>query len=408
MISTFEKPRFDVADIARMHGLELINRGTVSAHQKKVMTALCNCRTAELGGHKEVCTNSLCALDRYAYNGCRDRHCPKCNGMKRQKWVADRKADALPVPYFHIVFTLPDSLESLCIKHGPDMYNLMFTSAWQTIGVFARQHKYLGAEMGMVAVLHTWGQNLMRHTHIHCLVPAGGVDTQGWWRFCKQEGKFFVHVKQLSKVYRGKFTDGLIKLQQKGIIELPVEPMIPAEKYKHPLYKTKWVVYVKKPLPSSDHVVEYIGRYSHRIAISNHRIKAFADEKVSFSWLDYRTSKLGVMTLDATDFMQRFLTHVLPVGFMKIRHYGILASRNKAKCIAAIRVQFDVAPIAKPLKRLNWMETFELLYGRHPKLCPYCGKGIMVAVLTIIPAYRLRQRDGPQMEANIGFFELKA
>lgn len=401
MISSYEKPAFEVADIARIHGPELIGRGKMNAHQKRVMAAICNCRTAELGGHEEACTH--CGDTHYSYNSCRDRHCPKCNGIRREKWVAQRKADALPVPYFHIVFTLPASLEGLCMTDGAEMYNLLFTSAWETMCLFSSQHKYLGAKMGMVAMLHTWGQNLMRHTHIHCLVPAGGIDAQGTWRSCKQEGRFFVHVKQLSKVFRGKFTDGLIKLQQAGIVELPVEPMIPSEKYRHPLYKTKWVVYAKRPLPTSDHVVEYIGRYSHRVAISNHRIKAFANGKVTFSWTDYRTSKTGLMPLDATDFLQRFMTHVLPVGFMKIRHYGILASRNKTPCIVLVREQFGVAPLPKPIKGLNWMETFELLYGTHPKQCKSCGKGIMMAIYSIIPAYRLRQRDGPLMSVNTDF-----
>ena len=327
------RPLFEVADIARSCREELNQNGKMNTHQKKVLTAICNCRTAELGGHKERCSDPGCSNERFAYNGCRDRHCPKCNGMKCEKWVANRKADALPVPYFHIVFTLPDSLESQCMQHGKQMYDLLFATAWETICLFARQHKYLGAKMGMVALLHTWGQNLMRHTHIHCLVPAGGIDAQGWWRVCKQDGKFFVHVKQLSKVFRGKFTDGLIKLQHEGIVELESGPLVPAKKYLHPLYRNKWVVYAKKPLPTNDKVIEYISRYSHRVAISNHRIKAFADGEVSFSWIDYRTSKPGVLNIQATDFLQRFVTHVLPAGFMKIKHYGILSSRSKATCI---------------------------------------------------------------------------
>jgi hypothetical protein len=402
------KPLFEVADIARAHGCELAKSGKLTSHQKKVITAICNCRTAELGGHKERCSDPACSNERYAYNGCRDRHCPKCNGMKREKWVAGRKADALPVPYFHIVFTLPASLESLCMAHGAEMYNLLFASAWEAIGVFARQHKYLGAQMGMVALLHTWGQNLSRHTHIHCLVPAGGIDARGWWRECKQDGKFFVHVKQLSQVFRGKFTDGLIKLQLKGIIELEGGPLVAGKKYLHPSYKTKWVVYAKKPLPTSEHVIEYISRYSHRVAISNHRIKSFENGKVGFSWVDYRTSKPGVMTIDATDFLQRFVTHVLPVGLMKVRHYGILSSRNKTVCISKVREQHDVDPIEKPPKGRNWMETFEMLYGHHPKLCPCCGKGIMLVVETIEPGYRIRQRDGPQIPANTGFGKREA
>ncbi len=234
-------------------------------------------------------------------------------------------------------------------------------------------------------------------------LTAGGIDAQGWWRECRQDGKFFVHVKQLSKVFRGKFTDGLIKLQNQGIVELESEPLVPGKKYLHPLYQHKWVVYAKKPLPSSDKVIEYISRYSHRVAISNHRIKAFADGQVSFSWIDYRTSKPGVLNIKAVDFLQRFVTHVLPVGFMKIRHYGILSSRNKAKCIGQVREQFDVVPFAEPAKGTNWMETFELLYGRHPKLCTCCGKGIMLVVETIEPRYRIRQRDGPKLPENKQF-----
>jgi hypothetical protein len=392
------KPLFEVAHIARAHRAELAEKGKLNAHHKKVLTAICNCRTAELGGHKERCNDPGCSNERY---GCRDRHCPKCNGMKREKWVADRKADALPVPYFHIVFTLPASLENLCMKQGAEIYNLLFASAWETICKFADDHKHLGAKMGSIMLLHTWGQNLMRHTHLHCLVPAGGIDARGRWRSCKQEGRFFVHVKQLSQVFRGKVTDGLIKLQQKGIVGLEGGPMVTGKKYLHPLYKTKWVVYAKKPLPTSDHVIEYIARYSHRVAISNHRIKSFADGKVDFSWVDYRTSKPGVMTIDATDFLQRFVTHILPVGLMKIRHYGILSSRNKTACIAKVREQHDVEPVEKPPKGRNWMETFEMLYGRHPKLCPCCGKGIMLVVQTIEPRHRIRQRDGPKTEANI-------
>lgn len=400
--------RFEVADISRAHGHQLIARHKLTGHQKKVMTAINNCRTAELGGHKEQCTNGECSHERFAYNGCRNRHCPKCNGLRREKWIADRKADALPVPYFHIVFTLPGSLEEQCMRHGAHMYNLLFQSAWETICSFAKDHKHLGAQMGMISLLHTWGQNLMRHTHIHCLVPAGGIDRQGKWRTCKRDGKFFVHVKKLSSVFRGKYTDGLIKLQEQGIVELKEGPLVRGEKYLHPLYRKKWVVYAKKPLPTSDKVVEYIGRYSHRVAISNHRIKSFDNDQVSFSWIDYRTSKTGLMKLKATDFLQRFFSHVLPVGYMKIRHYGVLSSRNKSACAELVRKQYKVTSQAPTLKGLNWMETFELVHGRHPKLCPCCQTGIMVSVMAIIPAHRIRQRDGPGTKANIGFYQQRA
>lgn len=400
------KPQFEVADIARAHGHELVQRNKLNAQQKKVMTAITNCRTAELGGHIEKCDNHQCGKERYAYNGCRDRHCPKCNGLKREKWIAARKADALPVPYFHIVFTIPNSLEGLCLRHGEDMYNLLFKSVWDTICVFAKDYKHLGAKMGMVALLHTWGQNIMRHTHIHCLVPAGGIDARGKWRSCKKDGKFFVHVKQLSGVFRGKFTDGLLKLQQKGGVKV-TPPLVKDKKFLHPLYKTDWVVYTKDPMPTSDKVVEYIGRYTHRIAISNHRIKSFENGRVSFSWLDYRTSKTGVMDIAAPDFLQRFFTHVLPPGFVKIRHYGILSAKNKTRHIQAVRDQLRAGPAAPAVKGLNWVEMFELLYGHHPKLCPCCKKGIMMSVGEILPKHKIRQRDGPQIEANTGFYNNK-
>jgi len=314
----------------------------------------------------------------------------------------DRKADALPVPYFHIVFTIPHTLESLCLSHGEEMYNLLFQSAWNTLQFFASKHNHLGAQMGMTSILHTWGQNLARHTHLHCLVPAGGITSQNQWRAAKQEGKFFVHVKKLSKVFRGKFTDGLIQLQNQGILELEQE-LKNGLKHVHPLYSKNWVVYAKKPLPSCDSVVEYIGRYSHRIAISNHRIKEVKDGIVTFSWINYRTNKVGLLPLKATDFLHRFLLHVLPPGFMKIRHYGILSTRNKTVCIALVREFFGVPPTEKPGKKQSWIELYQSVYGKHPKLCPCCNNGIMVAVEIFLPKHLFPNRDGPQMMPNLAF-----
>ena len=396
-----------MAGIAREFGDELVESGKLTGGQKKVLTNICQCRTAELGGHKEVCSSNTCNYERYAYNGCRNRHCPKCNGLKREKWIAARKADALPVPYFHIVFTIPASLETLCLSHGKEMYNLLFKSAWDTIALFASDHKHMGAEMGMVAMLHTWGQNLARHTHLHCLVPAGGITLQNSWRPAKKEGKFFVHVKKLSKVFRGKFTDGLIDLQNQGTIHME-EEMLKGLKHLHPLFAKKWVVYAKKPMPTSDKVVEYIGRYSHRVAIGNHRIKEVKDGTVSFSWLDYRTGKTGIMPLKATEFLHRFLLHVLPSGFVKIRHYGILSTRNKSVCIARVREFFQVPMVANPLKGKSPLEVFEALYGRSPKTCPCCGKGTLVVVEVYLPKHLTKSRDGPALMPNLAFCKQQA
>ncbi len=381
---SYYKPQWEVAEIARSYKQDLLQAKPLISRQKKVLTNIMQCRTPVLGGHLEVCNNNDCKQERFAYNGCRDRHCPKCNGLKKEKWIWQRKADSLPVAYFHVVFTLPDKLNNLCLANQAEMYNLLFRTAWQTVEHFTKDHKHLGAKTGMVAILHTWGQNLSLHPHIHCLVPSGGLNASGKWKSCRSNGKFLVHVKKLSKVFRGKFTDGLIDLDKNGKINLPVK-FGPKKKYLHPYYDKKWVVYSKKPLPTSNKVVEYMGRYSHRIAISNHRIKEVKDGRVYFSWFDYRSSKTGVMNLDAVDFLHRFLLHVLPEGFMKIRHYGILASKNKAQALQTARNDLKATSPLVDCKKLTWVELFEMLYGRHPKLCPCCKQGIMVAREAILP-----------------------
>jgi hypothetical protein len=401
---SYAKPIYEVADIARQFGAELKDKYMLTAQQKKVLTALCNCRTAVLGGHEDACDQ--CGVVRFSYNGCRDRHCPKCNGLRREKWVMARKADALPVPYFHIVFTIPDMLEKYCLQHGNEMYSLLFNAAWNTIKTFADKPKCLGAQMGMIAILHTWGQNLARHTHLHCLVPAGGITPQKKWKPCKQQGKFFVHVKKLSKVFRGKFTDGLIELQKQGTIILD-EKIVGNFKNMHPLYCKQWVVYAKKPLPTSDSVVEYIGRYSHRVALSNHRIKEVKDGMVTFSWVDYRTNKPGLLPLPACEFLHRFILHVLPPGFMKIRHYGILATRNKTLNIIMVRNIFGVPLLPKPEIPNRAADIFEMIYGINPRLCPHCKNGNMVAIESFSPARLHKSRDGPEFPSNVDFYNQK-
>jgi hypothetical protein len=286
------------------------------------------------------------------------------------------------------------------------MYSLLFKAAWDTISAFANKPKCLGAQMGMIAILHTWGQNLARHTHLHCLVPAGGITKQKTWRTCKQEGKFFVHVKKLSKVFRGKFTDGLIELQSNGIIALE-QNLVANFKNMHPLYGKQWVVYAKKPLPTSDSVVEYIGRYSHRVALSNHRIKDVKNGMVTFSWVDYRTNKPGLLTLSAHEFLHRFILHVLPSGFMKIRHYGILATRNKTINIKIVRNIFDVPLLPKTKTTHGIADIFEMLFGINARLCHCCKIGYMIPIVSISPMRLHKCRDGPVMPSNIDFYNQK-
>lgn len=401
---TYSKPEFEVAEVIRGYRSLLEADGKLSAHQKKVFTNLSQCRTDVLGYHKDKCDNPDCGHIHVSYNSCRDRHCPKCNGIKREKWVSMREQDLLPVKYFHVVFTVPDKLTSLFLKYPDKMDKLLFASSWEAIKKFGLDHKHLGAKMGMIAILHTWGQNLAFHPHIHCIVPAGGMTRNGKWRNTRQEGKYLFPVKALSKVFRGIFTDGLIALDKKEEIHLECK-FNPKKKYLHPYYEKEWVVYAKLPMLGPMQVVNYIGRYTHRIAISNHRIKTIKENRVHFSWLDYRTSKTGIMSLAAEDFLQRFSLHVLPAGFMKIRHYGILSSRNKSAALACARKFLGAEPPVSK-KGLSWQELFKEIYGREALSCPVCKKGRMVVIEAKSPRAIDRARGSPvkiRMQPNYDF-----
>lgn len=296
----------------------------------------------------------------------------------------------LPVDYFHIVFTLPDALNEVCLHHPGELYKLLFKSAWETMQEFANDHKHLGAKAGMIAVLHTWGQNLQLHPHVHCLVPGGGLTQQGKWRNAKANGKFLFPVKAMSKVFRGKFCDGLIELETLGEIKLEA-PFDPEKKYLHPLYKTKWVVFAKRPVQHGEKTLEYLGRYVHKVAIGNSRIKQIDDESVTFSWFDYRTSKPGTLTLDGQEFVRRWSMHVLPEGFVKVRHYGVCSNRIKMKVREIVYTELGQTP-PEIRKGLSWVEVYLEVHGAHPKLCPECKSAVMVTVQVLPPI-----RDGPSV-----------
>ncbi|HYQ59365.1 MAG TPA: transposase [Draconibacterium sp.] len=251
---------------------------------------------------------------------------------------------------------------------------------------FAADPKYLGAKTGMTAILHTWGQNLFFHPHIHCIIPAGGITKGNKWKETRSKGKYLFPVKALSKVFRGKFTDGLINLHNKGIIKMEI-PFDPDRKYLHPLYNKKWVVYAKQPMAGPKQVVLYIGKYSHRVAISNHRIKHVDDQQVTFSWLNYRTSKIGLMKLTIEEFLWRFAQHILPFGFMKIRHFGIFSASLQNKVLEVLEQVFDTEP-SKNIKTLDWRKMFEMLFGHEPDLCPKCKKGKMIRKESFLPPKR--------------------
>lgn len=364
----------------------------VSTQQLRLIQDIQRCRTKVLGGHKTCCNK--CGHTKIYYNSCGNRNCPGCQGVNKEKWILERKHDLLPVPYFHVVFTLPAQLRSICYQNQKLMYNVLFTSAWETLDTFSKdpEHK-LKAKMGMVAVLHTWTQQLLYHPHIHCIVPAGGVTENGEWRSAKGKGackgacksKFLFPVKALAKTFRGKFMEKLLllyrqkKLRLKGKITDLQRPEV-FWGLKKKLYRVNWVVNTKRPFDKPDSVLEYLGRYTHKIAISNYRIKHITDKEVIFSYLDRADdNKKKTLALPAEKFIGRFLLHVLPKRFCKIRHYGFLSTRNKKVSLPKIRVSLGAAPAGeKPVFTVK--DVLRITKGRDPDICPVCKKGKMETV----------------------------
>jgi hypothetical protein len=336
------RPTLEVADIIRASGGSFWERqGSHLAWQhRKVMDAIVRCRTAALGGHRDQCLR--CGHQAISYNSCRNRHCPKCQGNARSKWLAARSAELLPVPYFHVVFTLPHELSGLVLQNKRLLYDLIFRSSAATLLEVARDPKHLGADIGLLSVLHTWGQNLQHHPHVHCVVPGGGLALDGS-RWISASPRFFLPVRVLSRVFRGKFTVGLkqlflqCKLQFHGKLQELARP----ERFRQflrQLFTREWVVYAKPPFGGAEHVLHYLARYTHRVAISNHRLVAFKEDHVSFRWKDYACGgKQKVMTLSADEFLRRFLIHVLPRGSVRIRHFGLFANRRRAASLLRCR-----------------------------------------------------------------------
>lgn len=350
------RAQLQVADILRRCELPSIVSNT---WKLRCLYAISKCRTAALGGHIDRCDNQHCNKLHLSYNSCRNRHCPKCQGHKRELWIQQREAELLNVNYFHVVFTLPDHLNQLCLQHPASLYSLLFKTAWKVIDGFAQNHKFLGAKTGMTAVLHTWGSNMSLHPHLHCIVPAGGISKAGKWKHTKSNGKYLFPVKATSKVFRAKFIDGLNKL---GLLPKNLIPKLTSK---------KWVVYAKRPFNGPQQVTEYLGRYTHRIAISNQRIDNIQPEMVSFWAKDYRKGGQKVnCTLSHAEFIRRFAIHILNKGFVRIRHYGILSATCKKKCLPEIQKQ-----TGKVILTVN-RSTIKL------GLCPSCKKGKIITIKT--------------------------
>ncbi len=381
----------EVADIFRKHGPAYRLAHPLPLQQLRVMRAIEVCRTAVLGGHIEECGH--CRYRRNAYNSCRNRHCPKCQVMARAKWLQSRKAELLPVEYFHVVFTLPVQIAEIAFYNKEAVYSILFRAAAETLLTIAADPKHLGAGLGFFAILHTWGQNLLHHPHVHCVVPGGGLSADHErWTSCPPG--FFLPVKVLSRLFRRLFLEALEDAFYRGGLRFPatLAPLQDAMAFTEFLSshaEREWVVYAKPPFGGAERVLEYLGRYTHRVAISNQRLISLRDGQVSFHWKDYRHGhKLNskVMTLPADEFTRRMLSHTLPLGFQRIRHFGFLANRHRKEKLALCR-RLLLHPIQELLPPLaGCRELLSTLIEKVVPPCPQCGIGTMIRI-KILPAY---------------------
>ena len=379
----------DLADIFRRCGADYRRRYQPNAAQRRVMAAIEACRTPALGGHVAACNR--CGGRVHHYHSCCNRHCPKCQTLAKERWIEARQSDILAVPHFHLVFTLPHGLNPLLQGNPRPLYSVLFKAAADTLLRFGRDPHWIGGEIGITLVLHSWGQTLGQHVHVHGLVTAGGLADDGSWKPARQ--RFLFPVKALSKVFRGAYLDGLARLRRRGEIDFagttaPLADDQGFQRFLAVLRRRDWVVYAKRPLAGPQQVLGYLGRYTHRVALSNDRLLALEDGKVAFHWRDYRDgSKRKVMHLEAHEFIRRFLLHVLPRGFMRIRHYGLFANRHRSEKLAQCRRQLGQDK-PEPREEESLEDVMRRLTGRDIHACPVCGKGRLHIVETLKPRPR--------------------
>lgn len=365
-----KRTKFELADIIRRFGRQLIKKDKLPPQQTKVLYNIVQCRTASLGGHEEACDH--CGEIRYSYNSCGDRHCPKCLAVKQAIWIEKLMESTLPVKHYHIIFTVPHCLNAICLWDANLYYKLLFKAVWDTLYSFGYSH--FGALTGAVAVLHSWGQNLSLHPHIHCIVPAAGVDLKGQWKYIGDNGNFLYPVHQLSNTFKGKFLDSLERQLRK--VGNPEGFTAHIEK----AYATKWVVNCQPSMAKPEHVIRYLGQYTHRVAISNNRILDISNHKVTFIAKDYRDKAQNKpVTLDGVEFLRRFCLHILPKGFVKIRRFGIYHPTT----IRNQDLQFvpeqkpDIEKLACTVEKETPVERLKRLTGFDLRKCPVCKKGNM-------------------------------
>ena len=359
------KTKTELAQLVKIFGKSLLKGTSLSPQQTKVLHNIIRCRTATLGGHKEVCTT--CGVIKYHYNSCGDRHCPKCQYNKQIKWIEKLEKQALPVKHYHVIFTVPHVLNSICLWNKKRYFNILFKSVWETLRSFGYTH--YGVESGAIAVLHTWGQNLSLHPHVHCIVPAAGVDLKGNWKHIGKKDKYLYPVKQLSTAFKGKFLYYL-KKELKGLNPTGFSKNI------NEAYGKNWVVYCEAPMSGVNQVIKYLGQYTHRIAISNQRILGVTNKEVHFLAKDYRdNATVKKVKLQGEEFLRRFVQHVLPKGFMRIRRYGVYnatTQRNLKVKLTQEKSEFE-----------QLLEAKEKALEQHtPKIrnCPVCKKGKMIVI----------------------------
>jgi hypothetical protein len=388
------RPALEVADLFRQYGQAYRQAHRVSPAHRRVMTAIETCRTAALGGHVEAC--DACGHQRIAYNSCRNRHCPKCQSLARAQWVEARHAELLDCAYFHVVFTLPEAIAAIATQNKRLIYALLFRATADTLRTIAADPRHLGAAIGFVAVLHTWGQTLLHHPHLHCVVPGGGLSPDGRrWIPCRPG--FFLPVRVLSRRFRRVFLDALDTAHDTKLLHLegslaPLAHPATWTRLLATLRNTEWVVYAKRPFAGPRHVIEYVGRYTHRVAISNDRLLADDGGHVRFTYTDHRrhARRRTVMTLTAPEFIRRFLLHVLPGGFHRIRYYGWLAARQRrtmlARCRHLLGCAASMTPAVSSSPATDYRDRVEALTGLSLRRCPVCGRGQMIVVTPLVPA----------------------
>lgn len=391
-----DRPKLEVADVFRLYGQAYRDRhkDALSTEHRRVMRAIELCRTAALGGHLEQCGD--CGHQRPCYNSCANRHCPKCQSLARAKWIENRTAELLDCGYFHVVFTVPEQIAAIALQNKRAVYGILFRAVSETLLTIAADPKHLGAQIGFFAVLHTWGQNLLHHPHLHCVVPGGGLapDGESW---ISSRPDYFLPVEVLSPLVRRLFLTALYRafdagqLRFSGTLEHLSDPAR-WHAYLEPARDTDWVVYVKAPFAGPQQVLDYVGRYTHRVAISNNRILDVDNGHVAFAWKDYRDGGRKTMTLPAEEFIRRFLLHVLPSGFHRIRFFGFMANRFRKKKLVQCRQLLGMpAPTTVPAPEddeddVDYRDTCEQLTGASLRRCPVCQQGSMLTVRLLLPS----------------------